>query len=804
MIWLGCGFAKSQDIAVRTTLDLNKEWGFTKAAYSPESVVADPKINWQAIDLPHTWNVADVMDDEPGYYRGACWYKKKISIPVAMQSKDLFLKFDGANQQTEVYVNGQKAGTHIGGYTAFQFKINKYVKWGNKAINEIAVKVDNSYNEAIPPLTADFTFYGGIYRSVSLLALSKTHFSNSDHSSKGVYISTPAVSAKAASLNVKGLISSKNVGKVLVKTTLYNLLNQPITNIQSAIKTGRAGDISFTQQMQINTPVLWTPEQPYLYKAVTEIKSATTGEVIDQITNSIGFRWFRFSADSGFFLNDKPYKLIGTSRHQDYQGMGNAVSQKLACKDVQLLKEMGGNFLRVAHYPQDQCVLDACDSLGILASVEIPVVNEITESEAFYQNCRNMQLEMIKQNFNHPSVIVWCCMNEVLLKPHFNNDKARQTLYFTHIKNLAQSLDSIARAEDKSRYTMIACHGDFDKYRNIGLTAIPMIVGWNLYSGWYGANMEELPHFLDRHHAVLPNKPMLITEYGADADNRIHSQQPQRFDKSVEYAVRFHEYYLQQVMQRPFVAGAIIWNLADFNSESREESMPHINTKGLLTWDRKPKEVYRFYQAALHGSIYQKIPWVDTANTDCSSLLPHQQFNIMLGAERRFYDDSLQEWWLPSSSFTKNGNGCKGGEPFILSNGTRLPYGSDKSIVATDRDPIYQTQQVGIQSYRLSVPDGKYELQLHFAELSTATAKTQVYNLAGESTSATAVQRVFDVYVNDSQMLSHFNIAKEYGTATAVVKTKTIATAGGQGIVITFKAIEGDPVLNALQVKRLN
>ncbi|MEI9956219.1 MAG: glycoside hydrolase family 2 TIM barrel-domain containing protein [Ferruginibacter sp.] len=225
-------------------------------------------------------------------------------------------------------------------------------------------------------------------------------------------------------------------------------------------------------------------------------------------------------------------------------------------------------------------------------------MNEITESEAFYQNCKNMQVEMIRQNYNHPSIIIWCYMNEILLKPHFTNDKERQKIYFAAITKLAQSLDSITRKEDPYRYTMIANHADFTKYNDNKLTTIAMITGWNLYSGWYSAKQEDFPAFLDRHHEKLPNQPFMITEYGADADNRIRSVAPLRFDKSVEYTTKFHQFYITEIMKRPFVAGSVVWNLADFNSETRTETMPHINNKGLLTWDRIPKDPYYLYQAA--------------------------------------------------------------------------------------------------------------------------------------------------------------------------------------------------------------
>jgi beta-galactosidase len=285
--------------------------------------------------------------------------------------------------------------------------------------------------------------------------------------------------------------------------------------------------------------------------------------------------------------------LIGTSRHQDYKGLGNAVDKKLALQDVAFIKNMGANFLRIAHYPQDPAVLQACDELGLLTSVEIPVVNEITESASFYNNCINMQVEMIRQNYNHPSVIIWCYMNEIFLRPHFNGERNGRKNILPPLQS-RKNIGQCYRKEDPSRYTMIANHADFARYNEYGLTTLSMLTGWNLYSGWYGGKLEDFSVFLDKHHQKLPQQPFMVAEYGADADNRIRSMEPVRFDKSVEYTTRFHQYYIGEIMKRPFVAGAVIWNLADFNSETRIETMPHINNKGLLTWDRI-RRIHIFY-----------------------------------------------------------------------------------------------------------------------------------------------------------------------------------------------------------------
>ncbi|HYE54649.1 MAG TPA: glycoside hydrolase family 2 TIM barrel-domain containing protein [Chitinophagaceae bacterium] len=868
----------------RTITGFNDGWEFTKDEFDPGANTASAK--WEAVQLPHSWNTSDVMDDEPGYYRGVGWYRKKLVVDPSFRGKQLYLRFEGANQLAEVYVNGKKAGSHTGGYTAFQFPVSSLLNFDSADGNHVLVKVDNSHNPQVPPLSADFTFFGGIYRDAWLISVSPVHFSFSNYGSNGVFISTPEVNEKKAVVHVRGNIANQqqSVRQVKVLTSVLDRDGNKVKEVQTSVQLKPRTETSFVQEINtFNKPRLWSPDDPYLYTVKTIITDASSGQVLDEVVNPLGFRWFRFDAEQGFFLNGKPCKLVGASRHQDRPGLGNAVPDELARQDIEWLKKMGGNFLRVAHYPQDPSVLEACDRLGILASVEIPVVNEITESDTFYNNCVNMQVEMIRQNFNHPSVVMWCYMNEVLLRMKFNNDKERQKTYIANVTKLAVRLDSVTRAEDPLRYTMIAHHGDFDKYRNAGLNDVPMVIGWNLYSGWYGGDMENFPAFLDKHRRQMPHKPMVVSEYGADADPRIRSFDPVRFDKSVEYANRFHQYYLQEMMKRPFVAGVMIWNLADFNSETREETMPHINNKGLLTWDRTPKDPFYFYQAMFSNSPFVKIisggwkirtgiadsasgvcrqlmqvasnldsvelivngksqgwkkpsyglcewtiPFVNDLNTieakgkrqgqsytdQCAinfSMQPYllndtsgafREMNILLGANRYFIDDKTGQIWQPDQVYRSGSWGHTGGKAFKLAGNTRLPYGTDKDIFGTDNDPVYQTQQTGLSGYRLDVPPGGYELTLHFAELQGNSGKDIPYNLSPPGPRRIFPERRFHVYINDQLMLENFDIAGQYGTARAVSKKFVLSIQPGASIDIKFVPVAGEPVLNAIQVRR--
>ncbi|WP_342646563.1 glycoside hydrolase family 2 TIM barrel-domain containing protein [Mucilaginibacter sp. CSA2-8R] len=867
----------------RQCIALNQDWYFSKDSSADASLSTISHLAWHKVSLPHTWNDKDVTDDQPGYYRGVGWYRKSFAADQFPRNEKLFLSFNGINQEAEVFINRKLAGKHAGGYTRFVVPIDRFLKAPGKGLNEILVRVTNRFNEDIAPLTADFTFFGGIYREVNLLSTESVHFTLKDDGSDGVYISTPVVDSASAHISVKSLLeNNSNVSKVLnVKQVVLDKAGKLVTSYTTTLRLAAGEQKELHQNLKtLTNPRLWSPANPYLYQVFTSITDQQTGETLDRIVNAVGLRWFKFDANTGFYLNGKPLKLMGASRHQDYKDMGNAVPAYLQIKDMEWIKRMGGNFVRIAHYPQDPVVLKACDELGILASVEIPIVNAITESEAFSLNCKHMQVEMIRQNFNHPSIILWGYMNEVLLRPKFTSDKPRQEIYYQHIRELAQELEKLTRKEDPGRYTMMACHGDFDRYNRIGLTKIPQVLGWNLYQGWYSGSTADFGKFLDKHHLDLPDQPVLITEYGADADPRIRSQSPVRFDKSVEYAIKFHQVYLNEILKRPFVSGAAAWNLADFNSETREETMPHINNKGLLTIDRKPKDTYHLYQAYLSKKPFIKIasanwyyrggindsllatctqpvtvvtnldaaelfyngkslgikkaqdraiqwevPFINGKNnlkavgiakqkfTDTVSLLfknyasqPSNQtgkifYNILLGANRMFIDEKARILWIPGKAYVAGSWGFLGGKPYSGTN-NRILYGSDKDIKQTDMDPVYQTQQVGITAYKFDVPKGNYKLILHFAELLGGPSKEALaYNLDNNhKPEEQEVDRVFDVRVNGQMYLKNFNIAKQYGYATAVKKVIKLKVDNNQGIQIEFLPVKGLPVLNALQL----
>ncbi|WP_114784496.1 glycoside hydrolase family 2 TIM barrel-domain containing protein [Botryobacter ruber] len=604
-----CSFYVQAQPGGRLKYTINDSWQFAKGDHPEAKNKIFNDAEWERVSVPHTWNTQDPYDDTPGYYRGVSWYRKNLVLNPSLKGKKIYLYFEGANQEADVYVNGKHVGNHKGGYAAFAFDVTDAVSFDGSP-NLLAVKLDNSHNADIAPLMGDFNFYGGIYRDVYLIATEQTHFDVLDHASPGIFLETPNVSEAAATVKVRGNVvhEEKKNRKTDVRITIRDDRGKTVARKQFSLnlKSGKSG---FSQELpNIPNPRLWSPDDPYLYSVSVQLLERN--KVLDEVNSSLGLRWYRFDADKGFFLNGKPLKLVGSNRHQDYLRIGSALPDALHRNDMKLLKEMGANFIRIAHYPQDPAILEACDRLGILAAEEIPVDHKITDSEGFYANSDNMMREMIRQHYNHPSIIIWAYMNEMLLGRSLPRDKEA----IDKIVAYAHKLEKLVREEDPNRYTMIANHGQFELYHQAGLTQIPMVVGWNLYFGWYESTSDKLGDFLDNFHRQVPDKPVIISEYGAGSDTRIHSFEPINFDYSIQWQNALHQSYLKQTYERPYVAGAAVWNFVDFSAEQRQDATPHVNNKGLVTQDRQPKDSYYVYKAALAKEPVLKIGPVNWKN----------------------------------------------------------------------------------------------------------------------------------------------------------------------------------------------
>jgi beta-galactosidase len=594
----------------RSRITINQKWKFLAEDASGAEQLQFKDERWQEIDLPHTWNKEDTKDDVAGYRRGIGWYRKVINLPQQLKNRKVFLYFEGANQVADVFVNGRSVGRHQGGYTAFIFDISGFVEFdsaGNR--NLIAVKVDNSINDDLPPsATADFNLYGGIYRDVWLVTTDPVHFSTTDYASPGIYVDTPEVSAEKARVRIRGTVTndSDQAQELRVVNTVTDSAGQVVAVTESNLSIAAGAASTFHQITQeIRAPHLWSPETPYLYNSRTQLLRRE--KTVDEISHSVGIRWFSFDPNQGFSLNGKPYKLRGANRHQDYFGVGNALDDSMHVKDLEAIKDLGLNCVLLAHYPQDPVVLETADRVGLFVWEEIPIVREISTSKEFANNCQVMLTEMIRQHYNHPSIIMWCLMNEIFLRLR------TEPGYVPKVVALARALDRLARTEDPTRVTVISANrpSQGDIYNASGLLSIPQVVAWHMYFGWYYGEFAGFGRFVDEEHRRFAQRILFVSEYGADNDARIHSLNPRRGDLSSEWALLYHESYLDQIEARSYLAGAAVWAENDFGSEARGEPLPHVNTKGLLTFNRKPKDVYYLYKA-----IYSLDPVLRIATHD--------------------------------------------------------------------------------------------------------------------------------------------------------------------------------------------
>lgn len=555
---------------------------------------------WEQVHLPHTWNT-DAYSTR-NYRRASSWYKKEFRLEAAeMWDKQLYLKFDAVNSLADVYLNGELLTTHKGGYSAFIVDITDKVR--NDVSNLLMVHVNNQNNQ-IPPLSGDFTIFGGIYRDVWLISVGKQHISLTDYASPGVYVDLPFVSEEKAEISVRGTLVNRDVQRAALKLNVEVLDADGKSVVQSLrnIRLDAEGTFAVKERLQLENPRLWSPESPYLYSVKVSLKDERGKVLKDEMRVPLGVRWFSMDAQEGFKLNGKPMKLIGACRHQDQMPMGIALSDEMHRRDMQLLKDMGANFVRLAHYPQDDAVLRACDELGMLVWEEIPVVDLIALGDEFRTNATSALREMIRQHYNHPSVIMWGYMNEAVIQLQYRVKKQRLNGFYENTLALARHLEETLKMEDPYRLSTMAYHGN-QIYNQIGLSNITDVSGWNLYQGWYENDFKSFDRFVDEEHRKYPYRPLIISEFGAGSDSRLQSLEPQIFDFSMQWQQLYLEYYLPAIMKRPFIVGATEWNFIDFSSASRQETTPHINNKGLMYNDRRPKDVFYYFQAFLRKDI---------------------------------------------------------------------------------------------------------------------------------------------------------------------------------------------------------
>ena len=548
---------------MRNIINLNQNWSFTKN--TTDITVRDGEI----INLPHTWNAIDGHDGGNDYFRGPCLYTKTIKRAELPEADLYYLEFRGANSSADVYVGGEKLAHHDGGYSTWRVDITEKLT----DETELAVIVDNSPNETVYPQMADFTFYGGLYRNVNLIAVNKAHFDLDYYGGTGLKI-TPTVEGANAKVEVEVFVKGLAEGQKLVYT-VYDKDEKELYKIES-------DETKVVFDME-NVHLWHGRRDPYLYCCEVEIVEG--GEVLDNVCHRFGCRSFRIDPENGFILNGEEYPLRGVSRHQDRLGVGNALLPEHHAEDIDLIMEVGATTIRLAHYQHDQYFYDLCDEKGLVIWAEIPYISR--HMPGGRGNTVSQMKELITQNYNHPCIVVWGLSNEISIAG------SDEDLLENH-----RILNDMAHEMDKTRLTTIAavsmCKMD-DPYLQI-----PDVVSYNHYFGWYGGDTSMNGPWFDKFHATHPNIPIGCSEYGCEALNW-HTSDPKQGDYTEEYQALYHEELIKQLFSRKYMWATHVWNMFDFGADARAEGGENgQNHKGLVTMDRKyKKDAFYAYKAWL-------------------------------------------------------------------------------------------------------------------------------------------------------------------------------------------------------------
>jgi beta-galactosidase len=582
------------DLSAREETRLDSDWKFLRGdppgvagqAMSPADVNWIDS-SWQTVSIPHSWGWEDAQQGK-NYYRGPGWYRRELVVQP-QNGKRYFLRFEAAGSVADVYLNGKLLGQHRGAFGAFGYEITRGLS--RNGTNLLAVRVSNTAEPDIAPLSGDFCVFGGLYRPVHLIETGEENFTLTDHGSPGVAWLQTSVTKSQATIDVKAQISNgtrRNQSLKFVASVLDASGKRIATSEQSLVLMSNV-TAPFSLRVIVPQPHLWNGRQdPYLYRAIVELRSTDT--LVDSVEQPLGLRFYSIDPDKGFFLNGEPYHLHGVNRHQDRPDKGWALTEADQDEDMRLIQEIGATVVRCAHYQHSDYFYSLCDKAGILVWAEIPQVDKIGGDVTFAETSRSQLLDLIRQNINHPAIFTWSLFNE--LRPG-NPDPHREL----------QDLNTLAHGEDPTRPTIAATCVDTLPQMN----QIPDLLGYNIYPGWYDGwgTKDDFGPLLDRSRAMSQHGGLCVSEYGAGANVLQHEENMQAPPKTTgpwhpeEWQCILHEAAWGAMKARPFVWGTFLWNMFDFTSYWRHEGgVQGRNDKGLITYDRSvKKDAFYFYKA---------------------------------------------------------------------------------------------------------------------------------------------------------------------------------------------------------------
>ena len=573
----------------REVTPFNNGWEFKKGPFPTDAMQTAARWNadWEQVNVPHTWNADDMQKKTNSFYAGVAYYRKHYVFPESLEGKRLFLRFEGVGACAEVYVNGYLVGTHKGAYSAFVCEIGSQVRLGEE--NEIVVKADNAARpDVIPVNHALFGVYGGIYRPVWLIVTEPCNIVVNDCASPGVYITQKNVSKQSADVSVRVKLDNATLAPAALEleNAIYTREGKLVKVHRQSFELTPQGVQNYVSDFKISHPHLWQGrEDPYLYKVVSRLKQ--DGQVIDEVIQPLGLRKYEAVAGKGFFLNGKKYPMYGVTRHQDWWGMGSALTNREHDFDLEQIMEVGATTVRFAHYQQSDYIYSRCDTLGLIIWAEIPFVNRVTGQE--WDNVHQQMRELIRQSFNHPSIYVWGIHNEVY-HPH------------GYTAALTQSVHDLCKLEDPDRYTVAVNGYGHAEHPVNGNTDIQ---GMNRYFGWYEKKIQDIKPWIEKMEKEYPWQRLMLTEYGADANIE---HQTELLGDALNWGSDFypetfqtktHEYQWGVISQHPYILASYLWNMFDFAvPQWKRGGVDARNMKGLITFDRKiHKDAFYWYKA---------------------------------------------------------------------------------------------------------------------------------------------------------------------------------------------------------------
>jgi len=847
----------------RLIADLQNGWRFKQASglSGVESPAFDDK-DWSEISIPHTWNrignVGMELAPDANHVQGAGWYRLRFTPPAAAAGSRYFLQFDGVGKIADVWLNGHYLGKHSGAFARFRFDATTAINPAGE--NLLVVEADNSKPEpgsttaTIIPLSGDFFVFGGLYRNVSLVVTNPVHVDMLDFGGPGVYAHATNIGDRTASVEILSRLTNDDATPrpVIARTELMDAAGKVVASQSRRLTLVPGKTVEVRAKLTVAHPHLWQGvKDPYLYRTVVTIFSPAH-VALDQVAQPFGLRTFRFDADKGFFLNGEHLFLKGVSMHQDRPGKGWAISRADQEEDFNLLTDMGANAVRMAHYQHDQYSYELADQRGIVIWAELPLVNQVSfdgspANAALTANARQQLVELIRQNYNHPSIMLWSVGNEIDLRASQNHGSSKAA-------PLVRALDALAKAEDPGRPTTLAdcCESAsaaptaVESLRDqlVGLTDL---AGYNRYFGWYYGKMGDLGPFLDRSHLRHPKLPLSVSEYGAGAALTQHTDNPEGGPINPhgrphpeELQNVYHEESWAQLKTRAYLWGVFIWNMFDFSSLERHEGdLTDINEKGLVSYDRHSrKDAFYFYRAnwsdqpTLHlvGRRYvdrdysvvdvkaysnapqatlslngNTIGQATCANGICTwpsvHLVPGENVLLAKADISGTAASDTVSWNFsgsPARVHIKAGDisgytardGTRFGSDDYFSGGEGRGVNSpdtalkDRIAVSAADPALYDSFREGRFSYSIPVPNGRYQVTLRFEEPSAQAP--------GE--------RIFDVVANGTNVLDHLDIFAAAGGKLKGIERSFDASATDGKIVIEFRPVTGKAIVSAVAV----